>query len=582
MSDLAAHPGELTALEQAIAALEGQRQILGDQVVETALAPLVDKRDRLLAASVGEQRKLVTVLFADLVDSTPLAQRLDAEDLQQVMSRYFAGVRAAVEAEGGVVEKFIGDAAMAVFGLYRSKEDDATRAVRAALAMLAALEDLNVQIGTSLGVHLQMRVGVDTGEMVVTGMAERESGEFLVIGETANRAARLQTAARPGTVQLSADTTRQVAGEFGLRPGPRPELKGIEGTVDAYVVVAGDREGYWPETRGVEGVVTRTIGREQHLRQLQDAYAAVVSERARRIVTVVGEAGVGKSRLVHDIDTWLARLPSNVWVRRGRASPSTENLPNALLRSVFAERLGIRATDAPERVRQKWREGWAQLLGSGEAEGGAPETVATWLGFTVGEEGRNAVPTTDPESLRRRGSALVLKLLDRLAERAPVVVLLEDLHWADSASMDSLEALGQAPPGGPLLVLATARPTLLEQRPTWGRTGAVHTRLQLEPLSDDDARGLVAEILQRADDVPPSLVDLVVRTADGNPYYVEELVKWLVEEGVVDTSADPWRVAARAVRTVRVPTTLRGLLQARLRSLAGGARARLRGAPRGG
>ena len=133
------------------------------------------------------------------------------------------------------------------------------------------------------------------------------------------------------------------------------------------------------------------IGREQQLRQLQDAFAAVVSERARRIVTVLGEAGVGKSRLVHDVDTWLARLPSNVWVLRGRASPSTENVPNALLRSVFAERLGIRATDGPERVRAKWREGWAQLLGTDELDDGAPETVATWLGFTVGEEGRRAV-----------------------------------------------------------------------------------------------------------------------------------------------------------------------------------------------
>src|SRR3954465_10878824 len=227
MSDPAAPTTELSALEQAISALEGQRAVLGDAVVETAIAPLVEKRDRLLAASVGEQLKLVTVLFADLVDSTPLAQRLDPEDLQQVMSRYFATVRSAVEAEGGVVEKFIGDAAMAVFGLYRSKEDDATRAVRAALAMLTALEELNVELGASLGINLQMRVGVDTGEMVVTGMAERESGEFLVVGETANRAARLQTAARPGTVLLSADTTRQVAGEVALGRGPRVEPKGI-------------------------------------------------------------------------------------------------------------------------------------------------------------------------------------------------------------------------------------------------------------------------------------------------------------------------------------------------------------------
>src|SRR3954468_7712885 len=157
----AAPTGELAALDQAIAALEGQRVVLGDLVVETALAPLIEKRDRLLAASVGEQLKLVTVLFADLVDSTPLAQRLDAEDLQQVMSRYFAAVRVAVEAEGGVVEKFIGDAAMAVFGLIRSREDDAARAVRAALAMIGALEKLSVQTEASHGIRLQMRVGID-------------------------------------------------------------------------------------------------------------------------------------------------------------------------------------------------------------------------------------------------------------------------------------------------------------------------------------------------------------------------------------------------------------------------------------
>ncbi|TFV82927.1 tetratricopeptide repeat protein [Blastococcus sp. CT_GayMR20] len=560
-------PAELTALEQAIAALEGQRRILGDQVVTTALAPLVDKRDRLLAASVGEQRKLVTVLFADLVDSTPLARRLDAEDLQQVMSRYFAAVRSAVEAEGGVVEKFIGDAVMAVFGLYRSREDDAARAVRAGLAVVAAVETLSAQLQESHAAPIVVRVGIDTGEMVVTGLAERASGDFLVVGDTANRAARLQAAAEPGTVLLSEETCRQVRGVFGLRRIPGLHLKGIEGPVDAYVVASPDREGFWPETRGVEGVVTRTVGREAEFRVLRDAFAGVVAEGGRRVVTVLGEAGVGKSRLVHDVETWLARLPTEVWVLRGRGSPSTQGVANTLLRSVFGERLGIRSTDDPERVRRRWAQGWTQLHGGVEDTDGSPETVATWLGFPVGDAGREAVGTTDPEALRRRGSGLVLRLLDTLAERAPVVVLLEDLHWLDAASLDSLEALARAPDGGPLLVLATARPTLLEQRPSWGRTASVHSTLRLEPLDQDDARSLVAEILQRADDVPAALVELVVGTADGNPYYVEELVKWLVQEGVVDTSHDPWRVAARPLDSVRIPTTLRGLLQARLDSL---------------
>jgi class 3 adenylate cyclase/tetratricopeptide (TPR) repeat protein len=565
VSALAAESGELSALEQAIAALEGQRAVLGDQVVDTALAPLVGKRDRLLAESLGEQRKLVTVLFADLVDSTPVARRLDPEDLQQVMSRWFAMVRSAVEAEGGVVEKFIGDAVMAVFGMYRAREDDAARAVRAGLAMVETLQRLAGEVEATHGVRLRMRVGIDTGEVLVTGLAEGSAGEFLVVGDTANRAARLQTAAAPGTVLLSTETCGQIRGQFGLRRVTGLQLKGIEGPVDAYVVDAADREEFWPETRGIEGVVTRTVGRDAEMTRLQEVFTEVATAKVRRIVTVVGEAGVGKSRLVHDIETWLERLPTEAWVLRGRASPATQDVGNGLLRSVFAERLGIRATDDPASVRRRWAEGWADLFGS--PSDGAAETVATWLGFALDPDGQAAVGPADPEGLRRRGRARLLRLLDKLADRAPVVVLLEDLHWADSASLDTLEALAAAPGEESLLVLATARPTLLEQRPDWGATAPVHATLRLEPLSGQDTRVLVGEILQRAERVPAGLVDLVVGTADGNPFYVEELVKWLVEEGVVDTSGENWRVQSRAVGSLRVPTTLRGLLQARLDSL---------------
>ena len=561
-------PGELRSLELAIDALEAQRGVLGDHVVDAALQPLADKRDRLRAASVGEQRKWVTVLFADLVDSTPMARALDAEDLQQVMSRYFATLRSAIEAEGGTVEKFIGDAVMAVFGLYRAREDDAARAVRAGLAMVEQLQRLSAQVEADHGVRLRMRVGIDTGEVVVTGMAENEAGEFLVVGDTANRAARLQTAASPGTVVLSGDAARQVRGGFGLRRLAGLQLKGIDGPVDAYAVDSADQEGFWPEIRGIEGVMTRTVGRDDELALLQQTYTDVVTAQSRKVVTVVGEAGVGKSRLVHDVEDWLARLSAEVWVLRGRASPATQDVANGLLRSVFAERLGIRATDDPDRVHRKWVEGWANLAGGEEDSRRAAETVAAWLGFTLGAAAAGFARAPDPEALRRRGRAQLLHLLERLAERAPVVVLLEDLHWADSASLDTLEALAEAPgSGGPLLVLATARPALIEQRPTWGAAETLHSRVRLDPLPDDDIRSLVTDILQRADRIPAGLVELIVDTADGNPFYVEELVKWLVEGGVIDTAADRWRVAAEAVRTVSVPSSLRGLLQARLDSL---------------
>lgn len=230
-------PEDVPALERAIAAIEGQRAVLGDQVTDTALAPLVGTRDRLLAVSVGEQRKLVTVLFADLVDSTELAGRLDPEDLQEVMGRYFAVVRSAVEAGGGaveagggVVERFIGGAVMAGFGLYRAREDDAARAVRAALAIHAGVQRLGAQVTATHRVPLRVRVGVDTGEVVVTGTGAAD-GEVLAVGETMDRAARLQAAADPGTVLVSAEAVRQVRGLFGLRRRTGLRLKGIAGPV---------------------------------------------------------------------------------------------------------------------------------------------------------------------------------------------------------------------------------------------------------------------------------------------------------------------------------------------------------------
>jgi hypothetical protein len=295
--------------------------------------------------------------------------------------------------------------------MYRAREDDGARAVRAALAMLKNLEQLSAEVEGSLGVRLRMRVGIDTGEVVVTGLAERTDGEFLVVGDTANRAARLQAAASPGTVLLSAETADQVRGSFGLRRVPNLRLKGIDGPVDGYLVVGADREGFWPEGRGIEGVVTRTVGRAPQMARLEQEFADVVSTRSRRIVTVIGEAGVGKSRLAHDFETWLERLPTEVWVLRGRGSPATQDVPNGLLRSVFAERLGIRVTDDPERVRRRWLTGWAGLLGADEAPKGDAETVATWLGFPLGEEGRAVVGSTDPEAIRRRGSALAARLI---------------------------------------------------------------------------------------------------------------------------------------------------------------------------
>ena len=561
---------DLTAVEHAIAALEAQRAVLGDAVADTALQPLREKRDRLLAAPSGEQRKLVTVLFADVVDFTMLSGQLDPEDMREVMNEYFAAWRSAIEDEGGVVEKFIGDAVVAVFGLNRAHEDDPHRAVRAALALGRSLEDLNRRLDRRYGIELSMRVGIDTGEVVISTLGERGDGDYVVVGDRVNRAARIQASAPPGGILLSADTGRHIRGSFGLRLVEGLQLKGFEDAVDAFLVVSGENQGFWLETRGIEGVATTTVGRELELGRLDKLFADVVDDRSHLLVTVLGDAGIGKSRVIRDFESNLANLPDGVWLLRGRAAPASEHVPNGLMRGIFAERLDIHDSDDPDTVTEKWHAGVASLLGSGDAGARAADVLATWLGFQLGQGSRVEVLKLDPEALQRQAHQTVLELLARIGERAPVVVLLEDLHWADDATLDWLESFN--PKGTSLLIVASARPDLLARRPHWGEGLDQHTSVRLAPLSNRESRQLVDEIMSRASAVPESLRSLVVEAAEGNPFFIEELVKWFLDTGIILEDGEGWTVADDTVAGVVVPGTLRGVLQARLDSLDRGHR----------
>ncbi len=337
---------EITSIEKAITALEGQRSALGDAVVETALAPLRQRREEL-ESPASEQRRLVTVIFADLVDFTVLSRQLDAEDTREVVNAYFERWQVAIEEHGGVVEKFIGDAVMAVFGLRRSFEDDAHRAVRAALQIIDGLDELNAEVEPRYGVRLHLRVGIDTGEVVVSTLGERAGHEFVAVGPTVNRASRLQAAAPVDMVMISADTRRQIRGSFGMEERAGLQLKGIDDPVDAWVVHTERRLGFRVErSGGVEGVETLTVGRDLQLRFLQDRLYDVTEESRWRVVTMMGDAGLGKSRLLFDFDAWLAERSEAVWWFRGRASPTTQNAVNALVRDLLTSRLGIQVDDA--------------------------------------------------------------------------------------------------------------------------------------------------------------------------------------------------------------------------------------------
>ena len=561
---------EAGSIEKAIAALEAQRGTLGDHVVETALAPLRQRRAEL-AAPASEQRRLVTVIFADLVDFTGLSRRLDAEDTREVVGEYFARWQAAIEQHGGVVEKFIGDAVMAVFGLRRSYEDDAHRAVRAALQIIGGLDELNAEIEPRFGVRLHLRVGIDTGEVVVSTLGERAGHEFVAVGPTVNRASRLQAAAPVDGVLVSADTRRQIRGSFGMDEQRGLQLKGIDEPVDAWVVHTERRAGFRVErARGVEGVETATVGRDLQLRFLQDRLYDVTEESRWRVVTVMGDAGVGKSRLLFDFDAWLAERAEAVWWFRGRAAPSTQNSVNGLLRDLLAARLGIQVDDTQEMVRRLLTKGFAEAYDDATGDGLRDAAlVSAWLGFDAGDglaAGSFDLPT-DPQALRDQGTQALGRYFRTLASRVPVVILLEDLHWADEGTLRWLDAVDPLLSDARVLVVATARPTLLETRPRWGEGLAQHARLDLPALSRRESRELVGQILQRVPSVPESLVGMVIESSEGNPFYIEELITWLVDAGVVVKAEPDWLVVDELISSVAVPSTLKGVLQSRLDAL---------------
>ncbi len=562
--------GEKSKLEHAIATLEAQRGLLGDAVVETAIGPLREKLTALATNQVNEQRKLVTVLFADLVGFTSLSERLDPEDVRQFQQAYFAAVTQPILERGGWVEKYIGDAILAVFGLPQAQENDPDQAVLAALGMQSALEELNQRLERATGVKLerplQMRVGVNTGLVVVSLKSEVD---FVVTGDTVNLASRLQSAAPPGGVLISNDTYRHVRGAFDLRPLEPITVKGKNDPVQTYRGLAAKPRSFRSRRRGVEGIETRMVGRDSELQALQNAMLSVIEDGERQMVTIVGEPGLGKSRLLYEFENWVDLLPEKVIIFRGRARQETCIVPYSLLRDMFAFRFSLQDDDPITVVREKFEKGVSDFpisLSQSEMTQRS-HFVGQLLGYDFNLSQSIQSVKDDPQQIRDRGRAYIIDYIKAAARQAPVLILLEDLHWADDSSLDTISRLALALQGSTALLVAATRHILYERRPHWMEGQEFQLQVKLRPLSKRDSRQLVEEVLQKVEDIPEILRELLISNAEGNPFYIEELVKMLVEEGVIVKGADAWKVLPELLSQTHVPATLTGVLQARLDSL---------------
>jgi class 3 adenylate cyclase len=475
------------------------------------------------AGPVGE-RKLATVLFADLVESTSLGSLEDPERTRALLERFYDAMRAEVEAVGGTVEKFAGDAVMAAFGAPASQEDHGERALHAAVAMRRRLTEL-------FGDRLSIRIGVNTGEVVVG--AAREGSSF-VTGDAVNVAARLEQAASPGEILAGERTVAAVGRAFEFGERQVVEAKGKPAGVACRalgVAVSPMRP------RGVAGLHTAFIGREQELELLQATYRSVVSGAEPHLVSIVGDAGIGKTRLVRELWRWLAGESAQPLQRSGRCLSYGRGLTYWPLGEILREHFGILEGESPESVLERLDAG-------------------SLLGLSLGLEVAGGL---HPLIVRDRFQDAWVEFLAKLSTERPVVVLVEDLHWAEGPLLDLLEHLIEAA-RGPLLVLATARPELLDRRPGWG-AGAAATLLHLEPLSQGASELLLSKLLEV--ELPLELLEQLVERAEGNPFFVEELIGALIDRGLIELKNGHWTVTEPPL-DFDVPDSVQAVLAARI------------------
>ena len=552
---------EREKIEQAIAAQEGLRPLLGDAVVDASIAALRQSLQQSPPPAEAEQRKQVTVLFGDVSGFTAMSETLDAEEVRDIMNALWRRIDAAILAHGGHIDKHIGDAVMAIFGVPAASEDDPERAIHTALAMQKEVREFAAKTKHTL----QMRIGVNTGPVLLGSVGS--NSEFTAMGDAVNLASRLEHAAPVGGVMISHDTLRHVQGIFEVETLEPIAVKGKKEPVQVYVVKKAKPRAFTATPRGA-GIETPMIGREAEIKILQDALRQAIEDRESQMVTVVGEAGLGKSRLLLEFDRWVELLPDRLWYFKGRASAHTLNSPYGLLRDLFAYRFEILETDDAAGVREKMERGVAGFL----EQDPQAELKAHFIGHLIGYD-FSASPHLkgalgDSGQLREQALAYLGQLFSAAAAKQPVLLLFEDIHWADERSLDAIAHVVASWPNLRLVVVCLARPSLFERMASWGEGRSYHQRVALKPLSKLDSRRLVGEILRKVEAVPADLRDLIVTNAEGNPFYVEELIKMLCEEGVIVKGEARWRVESGRLAELKVPPTLTGVLQARLDSLA--------------
>ena len=484
-------------------------------------------------------RKIVTIVFCDVTGFTGLGEELDPESLRAILGRYFSTVSRVLQSHGGVVEKFIGDAVMAVFGVPRLHEDDALRAVRAAAGILDELDDLNEELERDTGIRIAVRIGVNTGEVVAGDPA---SGQTMVTGDAVNVAARLEQAATPGEILIGAPTFRLTRDAIDAKAIAPVALRGKSQELEAFRLIA-VHPGTLMLSRRLDSPL---VGRRHELMLLKESFGRSVREQSCHLFTMLGAAGVGKSRLAAEFLN-----DSDARVLWGRCLPYGEGITYYPIEEIVREAADLRDGNSPVDPTARI----ASLFdGQGEQEG---QVIAKLLAQACG---MCEVTTSSKES-----AWAVRRLFEMLARKSPLVVVIDDLQWAEPTLMDLIDYVADWTQDAPLLLLCMARPELLDQRPAWAGGKFNATSILLEPLTTTETEKLIENLLDGG------LFDseaktLIAASAEGNPLFAEEMTAMLLEEGLLQRMSDGW-VASGDLSSVSVPPSIRALLAARLEQL---------------
>ncbi len=565
---------EINNIETTIVALEAQRSALGDLVVDTALDLLRERLATLMQPDqASDERKRVTVLFADVSGYTALSENLDPEDVANIMNRLFEAVTVEIHRFGGTVDKYSGDAVMALFGAPQALENHEEMAVRASLAMQRVIGEFSATLEKERGFSVAMRIGLNTGPVLAGLVGGLKTRSYTVMGDTVNLASRLEHAAPVGRILISAMTAQPVQAVFDLEPPQQISVKGKSEPITVYLV-NGERAERG-RVRGLAGLYAPMVGREAEFLELLDSFRDIVRKKSWQATAVLGDAGIGKSRIRREFVAWVAGTYPKTRIVSGTCYTHTRTTPYAFIaeqiRSLFSLRSNVTAETAVSQISNELHSLQPNL---DEAEFQYQlGSLASVLGLSIDN---NPLIGLDPEQRRDRTFLSLERIYLAAASQNPMLLIIDDLHWADMLSMSFLERILQlvsrdVSKNRGTMILILSRPA---EDPTstlhhiLTRLKDEHQSIELTALATDQAEKLITELLDQ--ELPAELSQLITKQAQGNPFYVEEMIRSLIEDGTLQQDEQTnWQIT-RAIADVQVPGSVQDIIAARLDRLPPG------------